>query len=57
VTKFDSAVLRVARSGIGEELIAELSAFDVNCTPSGNLTVSVRIKRQSDKGESSTCPI
>jgi hypothetical protein len=33
---------RVAQSEIGWELIAALSAFEIDYTPSGNLTVDVR---------------
>jgi hypothetical protein len=36
-----AARLRIAQSETGKELIAELSAFEVNYTPSGNLTVEV----------------
>jgi hypothetical protein len=34
--------LRIAQSEMGRELLAAPSAFELNCTPSGNLTVDVR---------------
>jgi hypothetical protein len=36
--------LRIVQSEMGKELISELSAFEVNYTPSGNLTVAVRAR-------------
>jgi hypothetical protein len=40
--QLETGRLRIAQSEMGKELIAELSAFEVNYTPSGNLTVDVR---------------
>jgi hypothetical protein len=36
--------LRIPQSEMGRELVAELSAFEVNHTPTGNLTVDVRAR-------------
>ena len=42
--QLETGRLRIAQSEMGRELIAELSAFEVNYTPSGNLTVDVRAR-------------
>ena len=42
--QLETGRLRIAQSEMGRELIAELSALEVNYTPSGNLTVDVRAR-------------
>ena len=42
--QLETGRLRIAQSEMGRELIAELSAFEINYTPSGNLTVDVRAR-------------
>jgi hypothetical protein len=40
----ESGRLRIINAPMGQELIAELSAFEVHYTPNGYLTVDVRSK-------------
>jgi hypothetical protein len=48
--QLETGRLRMAQSEMGRELIAELSAFEIKYTPSGNLTVDVRAR--DHRGES-----